>query len=195
MADDIDRLLIELEELSEREGGMWNVGPEGGAFLAWLIGLTGATRVLEIGTSNGYSAIWMGRALRQVSDDAALVTLEIEPRKIAMAHENIERAALRRTVTIVEGPGVDSLRALGGTFDLVFIDADKPQYMDYLREARRLLHPGSVIVADNITSHSDETAPYRAVVAADETLDSVSLPIAGGFLVSRVRTSPPGPLS
>jgi predicted O-methyltransferase YrrM len=190
MQADIDGLLAELEELSEREGGMWNVGPEGGAFLAWMIRLTGATRVLEVGTSNGYSAIWMGRALRQVSADGALVTLEIEPRKIAMAHANIRRAGLQRTVMIVEGPGVASLQALGGAFDLVFIDADKPQYVDYLREIRRLIHPGSVIVADNMTTHPDETGPYRAAVAAGETLDSVAVPVGGGFLLSRVIEPP-----
>jgi predicted O-methyltransferase YrrM len=190
MQADIDGLLAELEELSEREGGMWNVGPEGGAFLAWMIRLTGATRVLEVGTSNGYSAIWMGRALRQVSADGALVTLEIEPRKIAMAHANIRRAGLQRTVMIVEGPGVASLQALGGAFDLVFIDADKPQYVDYLREIRRLIHPGSVIVADNMTTHPDETGPYRAAVTADETLDSVAVPVGGGFLLSRVIEPP-----
>lgn len=187
MTEDIDRLLAELEELSEREGGMWNVGPEGGAFLAWLIGLIGATRVLEVGTSNGYSAIWMGRALRAVADDAVLVTLEVDSRKIAMAHENLKRAGLERIVTIVEGPGVASLQALGGPFDLLFIDADKPQYLDYLRESRRLLHPGSLIVADNVASHAAETDTYRAAVLADDTLDSVFLPLAGGFLLSRVK--------
>src|SRR5690606_24062089 len=116
MAEDIDRLLAELEERSEREGGLWVVGPEGGAFLAWMIRLLGARRVLEVGTSSGYSALWMGRALRQVADDAALVTLEIEPRKIALAHEYVGRAGLERVVTIVEGPALASLQVLGSTF-------------------------------------------------------------------------------
>jgi predicted O-methyltransferase YrrM len=181
---DIDRLLGELEAFGEREGGMWNVGPEGGAFLAWLVGLLDARRVLEVGTSNGYSAIWMARALERT--DGELVTLEIEPRKIEMAQENLTRAGLERRVTIVEGPGVASLRALGGTFDLVFIDADKPQYPDYLREIRRLLAPGSVIVADNFITHPDETAPYRDAVTAADDLESVDVPVGGGFLVSRV---------
>jgi predicted O-methyltransferase YrrM len=180
----IDRLLVELEEFGRREGGIWNVGPEGGAFLAWVVGLLGATRVLEVGTSNGYSAIWLARALALTG--GSLVTLEVEPRKIAMARENLTRAGLSDRVTIVEGPGVVSLAALGGAFDLVFIDADKRQYPAYLREARRLVLPGSVIVADNMTSHPDETAAYRAAVLADDGLSSVELPIGGGFLVSRV---------
>ena len=181
---DIDALLEELQAYGEREGGMWNVGPVGGALLAWLVGLLGARRALEIGTSNGYSAIWLARALR--ANGGALVTLELEPRKIAMAHENIARAGLREIVTIVEGPALASLATLAGTFELVFIDADKPHYLDYLRAARRLVAPSSVIVADNMTTHPQETAPYRAAAAADAGLASVALPVAGGLLVSRV---------
>jgi predicted O-methyltransferase YrrM len=126
----------------------------------------------------------LARALRR--NGGALVTLELEPRKIAMARENFARAGLAESITLVEGPAVASLKALGGTFELVFIDADKPQYPDYLRDARRLVAPGSVIVADNLTTHPDETAPYRAAVAADSTLASVDIPVGGGLLVSRV---------
>lgn len=182
---DIDALLAELYTFGEREGGMWNIGPEGGAFLAWLVGLLQARRVLEIGTSNGYSGIWIARALEETG--GALVTLEVEPRKIAMARENFARAGLSERITLVEGPALRALAALGGTFELVFIDADKPEYIDYLREVRRLVAPGAVIVADNITTHPDETADYRAAVLADPTLHSIALPIAGGLLVSRVR--------
>jgi predicted O-methyltransferase YrrM len=184
--DPLDMLLRELEERNEREERLMLVGPDGGAFLAWLIGLLGARRVLEVGTSSGYSALWMARALQRVGPGGVLVTLEVDPTKIAMAHEHFRRAGLAGVITLVEGPGVTSLAALGGTFDLVFIDADKPQYPDYLREARRLSHPGTVIVADNITTHAAQTAAYRAAVAADTALESVLIPLAGGLLVSRV---------
>jgi predicted O-methyltransferase YrrM len=184
--DAIDLQLRELEQRDEHEGGIWIVGPDGGAFLAWLIGLTGARRVLEVGTSSGYASLWMGRALRQAGGDAGLVTLEVDRDKIDLARAQFERAHLSDTVTLVEGPGVVSLTASGGTFDLVFIDADKRQYVDYLREVRRLVRPGSVIVADNVTSHAEEVAPYRAAVEADASLESVLLPLAGGLLVSRV---------
>lgn len=181
---EIDHILDELYEVGRREGGMWNVGPDGGALLAWLARLLDGRRVLEIGTSNGVSTIWIARALEETGGE--LVTLEIEPEKVRMANENLNRAGLSGRVSIVEGPAVASLQTLGGEFDLVFIDADKPQYPDYLREARRLVHPGSIIVADNITSHRDETEPYRAAVEADGGLDSVELDVAGGFLMSRV---------
>src|SRR2546423_14897308 len=104
---------------------MWNIGLEGGALLAWLVGLLDAQRVLEIGTSNGYSAIWLARALRATG--GALVTLEVEPRKIALAKDNLKRSGLERVVTIVEGSALASLPAMTGPFQLVFIDADKPQ--------------------------------------------------------------------
>jgi predicted O-methyltransferase YrrM len=163
---------------------MWNVGPEGGALLAWLVGLLGAKRVLEIGTSNGYSTIWLARALSEAGGE--LVTLELEPVKVEMARANLKRAGLDRSVTIVEGPATASLKVLGGPFDLVFIDADKPQYPDYLREVRRLVTTGSVIVADNMTTHPEETEPYRSMADADPGLESVLLPVGGGLYVSRV---------
>jgi predicted O-methyltransferase YrrM len=90
----VDELLEELYEFGRREGGMWNVGPEGGALLAWLVGLLGARRVLEIGTSNGYSTIWLARALSQTGGE--LVTLEVEPVKVEMARANLKLAGLDR---------------------------------------------------------------------------------------------------
>jgi len=182
---EIDALLDELYAFGEQAGGMWNVGPEGGAFLAWLVGLLNAQRVLEVGTSNGYSGIWLARAV--AATGGVLVTLEIDRRKIAMARENFGRAGLAEHITLVEGPALTSLAALGGAFELVFIDADKPQYVDYLREVKRLVRPGSVIVADNVASHADETAAYRESTLSDPALESVELPLAGGFFVSRVR--------
>lgn len=181
----VDLLLEELYAFGRREGGMWNVGREGGALLAWFIRLLDARRVLEIGTSNAVSTIWMARALEETGGE--LVTLEVEPRKVAMATENLERAGLAERVTIVEGPALNSLEAISGPFDLVFIDADKPQYPDYLRAVRGKLRVGSIIVADNVSEDNETSAPYRALVASDEGLDTLGLSIAGGFWVSRVR--------
>jgi predicted O-methyltransferase YrrM len=181
---DVDALLDELYVFGEREGGMWNIGPEGGAFLAWLVGLLDAKRVLEIGTSNGYSAIWLARALQRTG--GGLVTLELEQFKVDMANANLARAGLDGLVTIVEGPALAALPVMTGPFELVFIDAHKPEYAAYLRETRRLTKPGSVIVADNMTTHPEETAPYREAALADAGLESVALPIGGGLLVSRV---------
>lgn len=182
--DAIGRLLDDLYAAEQRSGGMWNVGPEGGGLLAWLVGLLRAQRVLEIGTSNGYSTIWIARAL--VATGGSLVTLERDRDKIALARANLDRAGLAARVVLIEGPALASLAALGAGFDLAFIDADKGHYVDYLRACRPLVAPGGVIVADNMTSHPAATAPYRAAVAADPGLESVAVPVAGGFLLSRV---------
>ncbi len=181
---DIDLLLEELYAFGRNEGGMWNVGREGGALLAWLIGLKNAQRVLEIGTSNAVSTIWMARALS--STGGHLVTLEVEARKVRLANDNLKRAVLSERVTIVEGPALESLQAIGGPFDLIFIDADKPQYPDYLRAIREKVRPGAIIVADNVSEENESSAPYRKLVASDDGLDSIGLSIAGGFWVSRV---------
>ena len=182
---DVDLLLEELYAFGRSEGGMWNVGREGGALLAWFIRQLNAQRVLEIGTSNGVSTIWMARALNETGGH--LVTLEVEPRKVAMATENLKRAGLFDIVTLVEGPALQSLEAIGGEFDLVFIDADKPQYPDYLQGVRDKVHSGSIIVADNVSESNEMSLPYRTAVADDAGLDSIGMSIAGGVWVTRVR--------
>lgn len=181
---DIDRLLDELYEFGRREGGMWNVGREGGALLSWLIRLIDARRVLEIGTSNGVSTIWMARSLKNLGGQ--LVTLEVDPRKVEMATENLERVGLDQSVTIVEGPALGSLDAIEGPFDLVFIDAAKDQYPAYLRAVRPKVRPGSIIAADNVSSDNPQSEEYRQAVLADSGLDHLELSIAGGFWVCRV---------
>jgi predicted O-methyltransferase YrrM len=184
-SSDVDLLLEELYAFGRSEGGMWNVGREGGALLAWFIRLLDAKRVLEIGTSNGVSTIWMARALGETGGE--LVTLEVESRKVAMATENLNRAGLFETVTIVEGPAIRSLQAIGGTFDLVFIDADKPQYPDYLEGVRDKVRSGSIIIADNVSETNATSLLYRTVLDSDPGFDSVGMSIAGGFWVTRVR--------
>lgn len=181
---DVDRLLEELYEFGRREGGMWNVGREGGALLAWLIRLIDARRVLEIGTSNGVSTIWMARSLRELGGQ--LVTLEVDPRKVEMATENLQQVGLDQVVTIVEGPALNSLEAIQGPFDLVFIDAAKDQYPAYLEAVRTKVRPGSIIAADNVSSDNPQSEEYRTAVLVDPGLDHVELSIAGGFWVCRV---------
>jgi predicted O-methyltransferase YrrM len=181
-----DELLTELYEFGQQQGGMWNVGPEGGALLAWLVRLQHAQRVLEIGTSNGYSAIWIARAL--VDTGGEMVSLELDPVKAEMARANLKRAGLESLVTVVEGPALATLQVLGGPFDLVFIDADKRQYPDYLAAVRPLVAEGSIIVADNISSHPDATAEYRSIVESDPALNSVLLEIGDGLYLSRINS-------
>jgi len=122
-----------------------------GKMLHLLARAIGARRILEIGTLGGYSAIWLGRALPK---DGRLLTLERDPKHAEVARANLERAGLAKVAEVRIGRAVDSLRKLaaegGDRFDLVFIDADKPSYPDYLEWSLKLSRRGTVIVADNV---------------------------------------------
>ncbi|MGW4147278.1 O-methyltransferase [Streptomyces albogriseolus] len=127
------------------------VSPLQGKLLQLLAGLTGARRVLEIGTLGGYSTIWLGRALPA---DGRLVTLEYDPRHAEVAVRNIARAGLAGQVEVRVGPALESLPKLADEqpppFDLVFIDADKANNPHYVEWALRLTAAGSLIVLDNV---------------------------------------------
>src|SRR6202453_254234 len=122
-----------------------------GKFLEFLVRISGARRVLEIGTLGGYSTIWMARAL---PDCGRMVTLELNPHHARVAIGNLQNAGLSERVEVRVGPANETLSTLvtvtSEQFDLIFIDADKQGYPEYLRWALKLSHPGTVIVADNV---------------------------------------------
>jgi len=128
-----------------------NVSPVQGKFLHLLVRLQGARNILEIGTLGGYSAIWLARALPA---GGRLITLEANPKHADVARANIARAGLAEVVELRLGKALDTLPQLDqenrGPFDLIFIDADKPGYPDYLPWALKLSRPGSLIIADNV---------------------------------------------
>ena len=133
-----------------------DVSPPQGKLLHLLARMIGARQVLEIGTLGGYSTIWLARALPA---DGRLVTCEIDPRHAAVARSNIARAAVAVPVDVVEGPAAETLARLDGSFDLVFIDADKPSNPLYVAEAVRLTRPGGVIVLDNVVRNGSVIDP------------------------------------
>lgn len=122
-----------------------------GKFLSLLARIRGARRVLEIGTLGGYSTIWMARGLPA---DGRIVTLELEPHHAKVARSNFERAGVSDKIDVRVGPALQSLAALAdenvGSFDLIFIDADKPNNPNYFSWAMRLARAGTVIVCDNV---------------------------------------------
>ena len=128
-----------------------HVAPNQGKLLHLLARLQGARAILELGTLGGYSTIWLARAL---PPGGRLITLEADPRHAEVARANIARAGLAQVVELRLGPALDTLPQLAaegrGPFDLIFIDADKPGYPDYLAWALRLSRRGSLIIADNV---------------------------------------------
>jgi len=147
------------------------VAPNQGKLLYLLARLRGARRILEIGTLGGYSTIWLARALPA---DGRLVTLEYEPKHAEVARANIAGAGLADRVEVRVGPALDTLPGLNGPFDLVFIDADKPNNPEYLRWALRLTRPGSVIIVDNVVRNgrvADPTSTDPSVIGTRELAD------------------------
>ena len=128
-----------------------NVAPNQGKLLHLLALATRARTVLEVGTLAGYSTIWLARALPQ---GGGLVTIELDPRHASMAQDNIAAAGLSEVVEIIVGPAIEVLERLAGenrtAFDLVFIDADKPNTSEYFELALTLVHLGSLIIVDNV---------------------------------------------
>ena len=133
-----------------------NVAPNQGKFLTLLARISGATRILEIGTLGGYSTIWLARSL---PSGGALVSLELDPHHARVARENVERAGHGALVDIRVGPAVALLRQMvdEGTepFDFIFIDADKEGYPEYLDLSLQLSRVGTVIVADNVVRNGE----------------------------------------
>jgi predicted O-methyltransferase YrrM len=132
------------------------VSPQAAQFLALLVRISGARRVLEIGTLGGYSTICLARA---VGPEGSVVTLEFDPRHAEVAAANLRRAGVDDRVQVIVGAALDTLPGLTGGFDFAFIDADKENNSAYVQWAIDLGHPGTVIVVDNVVRNGRILAP------------------------------------
>jgi predicted O-methyltransferase YrrM len=184
-----EELLAFLEELSnfgaenddaqtDRAKKMLNITPDTGRLLWILVVSTGAKRVLEIGTSNALSTIWLADAVRRTG--GSIVTLERSPSKIEMARKNLAKAGIAEHVEIKEGEALATIRTLPGPFDLVFLDADRPQYLAYLEEVVPKIRKGGLLVTDNVISHAEELKAFLGRVKSHPELFSVTLPVGKG---------------
>jgi len=164
---------------------MLNVTPDTGAFLAVLVKATHARRILEIGTSNGYSTLWLADAAAAI--DGAVTTVEMAPAKIALARANFARAGLAGRIAQHEGDAGALLAGLDdGAFDLVFLDSQRSAYLDWWPHLKRVLRAGGLLVVDNATSHAHEMAGFTAAVDADGGFTTSLVPVGKGeFLAVR----------
>jgi predicted O-methyltransferase YrrM len=145
-----DDVLSQVLENNNRAGlPEHDVAANQGQLLALFVRMTQARRVLEIGTLGAYSSIWMARAL---PPDGKLITLEADPTHADVARQNIRLAGLNDRIELIEGPALNSLENFGDVppFDLIFIDADKPNNPGYLEWALHYSRPGTVIIGDNV---------------------------------------------
>ena len=165
-------------EAAERSRKMLNITPETGEFLDLLVRATGAKSVLEIGTSNGYSTLWLARGV--AAGGGRVTTLEHSEAKIAMARENFARAGMLAWITQLTGDAGAFLRTASTPFDLVFLDAERSAYVGWWPQLSALIAPGGLLVVDNATSHAAEMAPFMALVRADAVYVTSLAPIGNG---------------
>jgi predicted O-methyltransferase YrrM len=156
-----------------------NVEPETAELLGVLVRATGARRVLEIGTSNGYSTIWLADAVEERG--GTVTSVEIDPARTALAGANLDRAGL--AADLVTADAAETLRASAdGAWDLVFLDAERPAYAGYWPDLLRTLRPGGGLLAiDNVVSHAAEVAEVTALMAAEPAVTTVLVPIGAGL--------------
>ena len=173
------------------------VGPLEGAFLKVMARAVGAKRVLEIGTFTGYSALAMAEAL---PDDGTVLTCEIDPDAATVARRHWEQSPQGNKIHVRVGPALETLTALHGPFDLIFIDADKANYVHYYRRALDLVAPAGVILIDNVlwsgrvltTAPDPSTAAIQElnrVVASDSRVTAVLLTLRDGVFVIKLKTA------
>lgn len=175
------KLLALLEEIPRKQGWKLNVPATDGRMLRLLAEAIGAKTVVEIGTSNGISGIWMGLALRKTG--GTLITHELDPKMAAIARENFAQAGLADRVTIVEGNAHQTVSQLKGPIDMVFIDADKSGYLDYLQKLLPLIRPGGLILAHNMVPRMADPEFVKAITTNGE-LETLFYTAGGGLAIT-----------
>ncbi len=184
------------ETRSTLESPQMLTGEVEGRLLEFLVFLAQPQLVLEIGTYSGYSALAMAQALPH---GGRIVTCELDPERVAFATQRIADAGMSDRIEVREGPALESIATLDGPFDLVFVDADKPGYLDYYEAVLPKLSERGLIVADNVlwsgrvadrprNDDEDSTRALRAFndhVIADERVVSVMLSVRDGVTLIR----------
>jgi predicted O-methyltransferase YrrM len=161
------RVLAVLDEMERTGKTYMSVDENKGRMLRVLTEVAGAKHVVEIGTSTGYSGLWFCLALERTG--GRLTTFEIDPGRAAMAREHFKKAGVAQLVTVVEGDAHQTLAQVKDPVEVVFLDADKGGYLDYLNKLLPLVRPGGLILADNV----EMSAAYRKAVTTNPALETL----------------------
>ncbi|MDN2677259.1 MULTISPECIES: class I SAM-dependent methyltransferase [unclassified Janthinobacterium] len=189
--DTLDTLLSELEAFgntndaahTERASRMLNITRDTGELLAVLVHARGARRVLEIGTSNGYSTLWLARAVQPLG--GSVVTVEKAQDKFDMAHANFVRAQLQGVIGQLLADAGDVLRdAADGAYDFIFLDSARQQYQSWWPQLDRVLAAGGVLVVDNASSHYADMAGFIDAIRADSRYTACLATVGKGEFIA-----------
>ncbi|MEA3225738.1 MAG: O-methyltransferase [Planctomycetota bacterium] len=167
--DNEKKILGILDDILERQRYR-NVPPQDGRLLRLLTETMNAKNVVEIGTSTGYSGIWFGMALQKTG--GKLTTFEIDAQRAATARANFKRAGMADIITIVEGDAHDEVKKLKDPIDILFLDADKEGYVDYLNKLLPLVRPGGLIIGHNINPRMADPR-YMKAITANSNLETI----------------------
>ena|SRR3989338_2337198 len=178
MNESTKRLLNELEIFGQDNRGFHNIPPETGEFFYILVKISKSKSILEVGTSNGYSTIWLGEAAKQ--NKGKVTTIEVSEHKVKMAAENFKRAKLDKTIKIIHGDALEEIPKLKDKFDFLFLDAIKEDYINYFKLAYPKLAKNAVIVADNAIMFEKYMKDYLDYARNHKNLRSVLVPIGSG---------------
>ena len=189
----LQNLLSELEQFgqqndrdtSERPRRMLNITRDTGEFLSVLIRATHARRVLEIGTSNGYSTLWLADACDAIGGE--VTTVELSEHKYDLAAQNFKRSNLASKIRQVQSEAGDFLsKSDEGAYDLIFLDSERVEYPGWWPDLKRIIRPGGLLVVDNALSHPEEIKPFILMVEADPDFTTSLVPVGKGeFLATR----------
>lgn len=180
METKLQSILQQLEETSE---DFWNISHQTGNFISMLIKVMKAQNVLELGTSNGYSGLWIADALK--STGGHLTTIEFWEKRQCLARKYMAECGLSDYVTFKIGQAYDVIKnEIHEEFDLVFIDANKQEYLSFFEAVHPLLKKGGVILADNITSHAKKVQPFVDAISSHEEYQVQILDLPDGLLMA-----------
>lgn len=173
-----------LSELEKTQKDFWNVPRVTGVLLNTFVKMMNAQSVLEIGTSNGYSGLWLAKALKETG--GKLTTIEYYDKRQSIAIENFKTCGVMDVVRPLQGSACEVIESLDENekFDFVFIDANKREYVKYFELVKPHLTPKAMIVADNITSHAEKVQTFINAVDADEEFQYAIVEVPGGILTA-----------
>lgn len=178
-----------IEDLEKTQHDFWNVARSSANYLNMLIKISGAKNVVEVGTSNGYSGIWIAKALKKElgGTGGKLTTIEYYEKRIVLAQENFKKCEVDDIITIKQGSATEVLEVLCSQedfeIDFAFIDANKGEYVKYFDIINTKLKKGGIIAADNITSHPEKVATFVDKIKADTHYQVEILDLPAGMLI------------
>jgi predicted O-methyltransferase YrrM len=175
------------ERHAERAQRMLNITRDTGEFLSVLVRSTLARRILEIGTSNGYSTLWLAEAAQDI--DGSVATVELSESKVQLARSTFARSGLASRIHLLhEDAGRVLDRSEAEAYDLVFLDSERPEYPGWWPQLRRVIRAGGLLVVDNATSHPEQMAPFMDLVQADPTFTTCLATVGKGeFMAVKAR--------